>query len=118
MLLAWWLSLHALLAATVIVLDLPVAPALALLVLVAAHVFWRRPRGPGLIVRHADGTWAIPEQGRHGLRLVRGTAWTTWWVELVLAGDGRRTRALLLKDQLDADAWRRLQTTVREHNVP
>jgi hypothetical protein len=34
----------------------------------------------------------------------------------VLAGpDGRRSRTLILRDQLDADSWRRLQLAVREH---
>jgi hypothetical protein len=113
------MATHILLAATVVVLDLEAAAALLLLVLVGAHGFVRRPHSPRLIVCHADDTWSIPERGRHGLRLARGTRWTSWWVELVLAGSGGRlTRALLFKDQLDAEAWRRLQLAVREHEAP
>ena len=118
-LLCWWAGVHGLLAATVCALDLEAAAALPLLIIVAGHGFVRRPRSPGLIVRHADDTWSIPARGRHGLRLARGTTWTTWWVELVLSGGGGRPiRALLLKDQLDAEGWRRLQLTVREHEAP
>lgn len=112
------MAAHFLLAATVIALDLEAAAALSLLAIVGVHGILRRPRGPALIVRHADDTWSIPEWSRHGLRLARGTTWTTWWVELVLTGGGRPIRALVLKDQLDAEGWRRLQLTVREHETP
>ena len=104
-----------LLGATAVALDLPAIVALALLAGVGIHGLARRPRTPRRLVLEPDGTWSIPEQGQWRLQLAPGTAWAAWYVELVLAGAARApVRVLILRDQLDADAWRRLQVAVRE----
>ena len=81
---------------------------------IVAHGIARYPRGPTLLVLHADGTWAVPERGWHGLKLAPGTAWTTWYVELALTGQPK-ARIVLFRDQLCAEDWRVLQLAVREH---
>jgi hypothetical protein len=110
----WWVLLHAVLAASALLLEL--APVLVLLGLAAivAHGIARYPRGPKLLVLQSDGTWAVPERGWHGLKLAPGTAWTTWYVELALSGQPK-ARIVLLRDQLCAEDWRVLQLAVREH---
>ena len=114
----WWTLVHALLGAALLGLDLPALAALPGIGLVAAHGFCRRPRAPRRLMLAADGTWAIPETGEAGLKLAPGTAWSTWWAELVLRGAGVRRRILILSDQLDPEAWRRLQVGLREHHRP
>jgi hypothetical protein len=86
----------------------------ALLAAVAIHAVAAFPRTADLLVLASDGTWSLPRQGLFGLRLARGSNWGDWWVELVLAGPRKRLRALLLRDQLPAEDWRRLQAAVRE----
>jgi hypothetical protein len=102
------------LAASVIALDPWPAIAGALLTAVALHGIVRFPRATERLIQARDGSWALPSRGLAGLRLARGTAWGDTWVDLVLAGSGRRVRVLLLRDQLGAEDWRRLQVAVRE----
>lgn len=106
--------MHAALAASVIALDWPPEIAGVLLAAVVLHGIARWPRAAERLVRSQDGTWALPARGCFGLRLAQGTAWGNAWVELVLAGPGRRVRVVLLRDQLAAEDWRRLQVAVRE----
>ena len=111
----WWGLVHTLLAATVLLLDLHSVLALLGLALVAAHGILRFPRAPRLLLLNSDSTWDVPEQSAHGLCLAPGTAWTTWYVELVLSGS-TDLRIVLLKDQLGAEDWRALELAVREHD--
>jgi hypothetical protein len=107
--------LHAVLAAAVLLLDVPLVLTAVALAALATHALGRRPQTPKLLVMHADGTWDVPERGWHRLALAPGTTWTTWYVELVFAGP-RGARVLVLKDQLDTEDWRALQLAVREHD--
>jgi hypothetical protein len=45
--------------------------------------------------------------------LAAGSALSTWWVRLVLEGDGHRHVVLLLEDQLEAHGWSALQAELR-----
>jgi hypothetical protein len=114
---AWWIFIHSLLATAALLIEAASAPTIVLLAAVVAHGIVRYPRSPRLLVLHSDGTWAVPERGLYGRRLAPRTAWTTWYVELVLAGPGD-TRIALLVDQLGAEDWRRLQVEVRENRAP
>jgi hypothetical protein len=102
------------LAASALLLDLPMVPTALALATIAAHAFGRHPRTPRLLVLYGDGTWAVPERRWHGLKLAPATTWATWYVELVFVGPAH-ARILVLKDQLGAEDWRALQLAVREH---
>jgi hypothetical protein len=113
---ASWTLIHSLLAAATLLIEVDPAPTMVLLAAVAIHGIVRYPRSPRLLVLHRDATWAVPERGLHARTLSPRTAWTTWYVELVLTGPGH-TRIVLLVDQLDAEDWRRLQVEVRENGA-
>lgn len=114
--------MHALLAGSALSLGAGFGSgvAAAALAAVCAHCVLRRPRSPQLVARHADGTWTVAGRAlATGLALAPGTSWSTWYVALVLeSGRGRRVRSLILRDQLEAEDWRRLQLAVREHEPP
>jgi hypothetical protein len=110
----WWTLLHVVLVFSALLLDLTPVLAACALVMIVAHAIGRYPRTPRLLILHCDGTWAVPERGWHRLGLAPGTAWTTWYVELVFVAPPE-ARVLVLKDQLGAEDWRALQLAVREH---
>jgi hypothetical protein len=122
---AWWLALHVVLAASILLIcpwPALTGPALALL---AARAWRRRPRRPPLIV-HSPGAspgrgavqtpgghWALPQAGRFGLTLSPATRCGGVWVELVF-NEPAAPRILLLRDQFCASTWRRLRLALIE----
>ena len=111
---AWWAGLHLLLVAAVLLAPAPGLVVGAALVAIALHAWRRYPETPGLLIVSDTGSWSVPERGLHGLGLGRGTSYSPWWAWLVLVGPAQATRALVLRDQLDADSWRRLTLSIRE----
>jgi len=84
-----------------------------LLAALACHACARYPRFPADI-RLLRGC-SISALGSRGgtLSMGPGTRYSTWWIHLVLVGEGGPTRVLLLKDQLETHDWRALQAAVR-----
>ena len=110
----WLLGIHALAGAAVLALEAAWILNIVLLAALAAHGLWRRPGTPVRIIRNRNGFWSLPDRGHLGLRLGPATRYGDWWVDLRLVAPGRRARILLLRDQVDARAWRLLQATLRE----
>jgi len=81
--------------------------------LVAAHAAARYPPAPPRVVGDGDGRWAIPALGLAGLRLGPRTRYTTLWVRLSLVASARTLDIVLVVDQVDAQAWRMLQVSLR-----
>ena len=55
----------------------------------------------------------MPELGLDDLTLGPRTCYTASWVRFDLRGSERALVVLLLADQVDPEAWRRLQTELR-----
>jgi hypothetical protein len=113
-LLTWLVGLHALAATAVLVFEIGGLAKLGLLVALAAHGYWRRPPTPVRVIRNRNGFWSLPDRGQLALRLAAATRYGDWWVDLHLTGPDGGVRVLLLRDQVDASAWRALQATLRE----
>lgn len=108
----WWLTLHVVLAAVVYELCRVWPPAVLGLPVIVAHAALRWPRLELELRIDERRCWSLPGHSR--LMLAQGTAYTTLWARLVLQGDnGRVVRLLLIKDQLAASDWRRLQALLR-----
>lgn len=114
---AWLIATHAVAAAGVIAMPLGVASDISILALLAAHLGWRWPPPPLAIARNALGFWSLPDIGEAGLTIAPASAYGGWWVDLRLCAPGRAARVLLLRDQLDAHAWRLLKVTMRRERV-
>jgi hypothetical protein len=109
----WWWGVHALAAAGVATSGLPSAAAGAILASLALHAWWRRPASPRPLELSRDGLWAVPGTALERLTLAEGTGVGPFWVHLKLAGPGARISCLLLRDQLETEAWRALQAELR-----
>jgi hypothetical protein len=86
--------------------------------LVAVPLIWlhargRRPTVCAALAVTADGRFALPDEGRFDLALAPASRSGPGWLILVFA-DRPGHRMLLLRDQLDAPAWRALRLAVRE----
>ncbi|HEX7081896.1 MAG TPA: protein YgfX [Gammaproteobacteria bacterium] len=111
---AWRFAVHALAVAGVAASGIGWPVKLGAVAAVLAHAAARRVPRPSRIVRTADGAWALPDRGLDGLELRPGTAVAPFWVSLRLAAPGARAFVvLLLKDQVDQEAWRALQAELR-----
>jgi hypothetical protein len=111
-LLIWWVALHALVVAGLIVLAAPwLLRALASLVLLMHAIALAPERTPRMIYR--DGRVAVPELGLDDLELGPRTGYTWGWVRFELRGAGRAFDALLLADQFTPAVWRALQAELR-----
>lgn len=110
----WWLALHGLLVAAVLVASLSVLANVVLLIAVGAHARLRYPKQAPLLL-YAGGVWALPRALRFNLALGPGTRYSSWWVCLDLENARSHSPCLVFRDQLDAESWRRLQVKLREH---
>jgi len=109
---AWWLGLHAVLAAAA-VLASP-SRYISLLLLAGLLLHWRRrPASIGLMLVCHGGQFALPEQGRFRLMLAEPAGIGPFWVRLVFT-DRPGSQILLLRDQLPELQWRRLGLMLRE----
>jgi hypothetical protein len=114
LLLVWWLAVHVLAVAALVLAGWPwyakAAGALAALV----HGFARRPvLAPPVLTVASDDRWSVPARGLDGLVLEHGTRFTSYWALLRLRGPAVRLDVLLVADHLDAATWRRLQARLR-----
>jgi hypothetical protein len=109
----WVAVSHGLACIGVLHLPLDGAAIALLLAVLAAHAYWRWPRPVGRIVRSHDGSWALPDAGRTGLRLAPATRYGDWWADLRLTQGHGCLRVLLCRDQLSVQAWRVLQMALR-----
>jgi hypothetical protein len=109
----WLLATHGLAGAAVLALTVPWPLKALLLAGVAAHACARRPARPERMIRDSSGGWALPERGLAGLFAAPGSRFGRWWVYLVFSDGSERLRILLLRDQFDSEAWRRLQAALR-----
>lgn len=76
------------------------------------HACVRRPRASRpLLVYLPPGVWALPAAGRFDLRLTAATAVGPGWARLDFGPGGS---ILLLADQFEPGAWRRLRAAVGE----
>jgi len=110
----WWLALHALLAATALLIGWPWPAKAVALGAVLGHAAWRRPRSArALIEVDADGAFRIPGASPASFAPGTRTRLMPFWLRIV-AGNGADTvDILLLVDQLDAADWRRLTAILR-----
>jgi hypothetical protein len=109
----WWLGVHALGIAGLWLAGLPTVLKCLGTLVAAMHWAVLRPGDPPGLVLRADGTWDVPSRGLAALRLGLGTRYTRLWVKLELVGATGSIDILLLADQLDAEAWGRLQNRLR-----
>jgi hypothetical protein len=120
-LMLWWLALHLVVSLGVIALGLGALATCFAAAALGAHGVLRAPRRTAVLLRRRDGTWALPDAGLDRLRLGRGTRYGSLWMELVLVADSpnrkRKTAILLLRDQVDAESWRRLQAQLRRRGT-
>lgn len=105
---AWWLGLHLVLGLTAaLICPWPALTAAAAGGL-GIHAFKRRPRASPLVVYSDGGLWGLPAEGLFELKLSPKTRYGPFWVELVF-DNPVAPRVLLVRDQLEGPAWRRLQ---------
>lgn len=114
MMAVWHVVVHAVAFVSVSLSGFPWPLKLAAGGALVAHAAWRRPKAPMPFCRAADGTWSLPTLGLEGLALRPGTQAGPFWVRLALGRAGARTVTIvLLADQVDREAWRRLQAELR-----
>lgn len=112
-LLIWWCGLHGVAASGGLLLPIPGVPRALVITAVMLHAIWRLPRRPPRWLAYSNGVWSLPGHDNAVLTCFRGTRSGSWWVVLVLIGRDRRSRFLLLRDQLDAREWYRLNALLR-----
>jgi hypothetical protein len=78
----------------------------------AWHCIRRKPVSAGLLLI-CGRRFSLPAAGRYDLAAGRDSLAGRFWVELVFDGDPP-ARLLVLRDQLDAQGWRRLRLAVAE----
>jgi hypothetical protein len=112
----WLSATHGLAGTAVLALAVPWPPKVLLLAGIAAHACARRPAPPERMIRDSSGDWALPERGLADLFAAPGSRFGRWWVYLVLSNGSEKLRILLLRDQFDAETWRRLQAALRRRS--
>jgi hypothetical protein len=109
----WWVALHALATAALVVVGAPwPLKGLALLVALVHSVALRPEPAPRMIYR-GGGRVTLPELGDDELTLGPATLYSTIWIKLDLRGKSRKVEVLLFADQVDTAAWRALQAELR-----
>ncbi len=114
MLVLWWAALHLLLWGSVLAATRSVVVGFVAFGVLAVHAAFRFPDTRVLLARSGDGRWSLPARGLFDLELGTGTRFAAFWVLLELVSPDRSLRFVLLRDQLCARDWRRLQVAVRE----
>lgn len=111
---AWWFALHSLLALSVALLGWGWI-AVLLWLAIALHARYGCPRVTIPLLVERDGAWSVPSKQLYDLRLGPDTSYSYEWASLRLESQHRGdvVRVLLLRDQLERDAWRRLQQRLR-----
>ncbi len=61
----------------------------------------------------ADGTWHFGNTERRFSLVLSKSVQTPWFVTLTLADSDKQLRVLIVRDQLDADTFRRLRVRVK-----
>jgi hypothetical protein len=105
------LALHAILAAAALATALPAWGRVAALAALAAHATLRWPTAPPPLAMWPDG---VVEVAGCPYTLGPGTTYTAAWIRLSLVDAARRRREIVLvRDQVDAARWSRLQAWLR-----
>jgi hypothetical protein len=114
MLRVWWCALHALLAAAVALIGVPViVKALAFLALLC-HAAVRRPcASPRVLHVAADGSCAVPEWRTGNCGLGPRTLLCPFWLRLDLGRGFRQRYIFLFADQVAPHEWRRVRALLR-----
>ncbi len=108
MLWTWWVVLHAVMLAALLLLGGPFVLKVAAAAAALAHSIAFRPRRTPRLVLHA-GRVAVPELELENLALGGRTRHCGLWVRFDLRGPGRVLDILLLADQVDPILWRTLR---------
>jgi len=109
----WWLALHALLAAAVVLVASPWPIKLAALLAVGGHGVVRRPRPPpAVILVDADAHCIVPAWSADRLALGARTVVCPHWLRLDLGTGPQQRDLLLVVDQLAPFEWARLRAVL------
>jgi hypothetical protein len=107
---AWWLALHTLLCAAVLLTGVPWQARLAGVAAVLGHAALRRPRrSPSPILVSANAECAVPDWYAGSRALGARTVVCPYWIRLDLGTGLTRHDILLCADQLGRDEWARLR---------
>ena len=110
----WWHGLHALLAATALLIGWPWSLKVVAICAVVAHDLWRRPSSTRCVIEvGADAALRIAASSSTLLVPDRRTRLTPFWVRIVARNQRDGVDILLLADQLDPEDWRRLSAILR-----
>jgi hypothetical protein len=110
----WWLALHALLAATVLLIGWPWPAKAAAIVALLGHAVWRRPRSARAVIEvDADGALRIPSASAARFAPGTRTRLMPFWLRIVARNGADTVDILLLADQLNPADWRRLTAILR-----
>lgn len=112
-LLVWWCGLHAVAVSGGLLMPIPGVFRALVVAAVVLHAVWHRPSRPPRWIAYSNGVWSLPGHENAALTCARGTRAASWWVALLLVGRAKRTRLLLLRDQLDAREWYLLNAVLR-----
>jgi mRNA-degrading endonuclease toxin of MazEF toxin-antitoxin module len=110
----WWLALHALLAATALLVGWPWPAKVAALAAVLGHSVWRRPRPARAVIEvDADGSCRIPGTSAAPFAPGTRTRLMPFWLRIVARNGADTVDILLLVDQINPADWRRLTAILR-----
>jgi hypothetical protein len=112
-LLIWWVAVHALVIAAIVVLGAPWVPKALALLIALVHAIALAPERTPRVIYRSGGRVAVPELGLDELTLGPRTRYTTGWIRFDLRGGGRALDILLLADQVEPAIWRALQAELR-----
>lgn len=106
--------LHALLAATTLLIGWPLSLKVAALCAIFAHGVGRRPSSTCSVIEvAADAAFRIAAASAEPFALEARTLLAPFWVRIVGRGERDAIDILLFADQLEPKDWRRLQAILR-----